>query len=88
MRLIFIYSSSFVIHSFLLASLYIEIMGAKSSKAAVVIDPSKANIYDTFSNYQDATATDDVADDDHVDEHDDVCASEVMRTTSSTCSPG
>ncbi len=36
-------------------------MGAKSSKAAVVIDPSKANIYDTFSNYQDATATDDVA---------------------------
>ena len=28
-------------------------MGAKSSKAAVVIDPSKANIYDTFSNYQD-----------------------------------
>jgi len=32
-------------------------MGAKSSKAAVVIDPSKANIYDTFSNYQD---TDDV----------------------------
>jgi hypothetical protein len=35
-------------------------MGAKSSKAAVVIDPSKANIYDTFSNYQDATATDDV----------------------------
>ncbi len=36
-------------------------MGAKSSKAAVVIDPSKANIYDTFSNYQDTTATDDVA---------------------------
>ena len=36
-------------------------MGAKSSKAAVIIDPSKANIYDTFSNYQDATATDDVA---------------------------
>ncbi len=35
-----------------------------------------------------STATDDVADDDHVDEHDDVCASEVMRTTSSTCSPG
>jgi hypothetical protein len=28
-------------------------MGAKSSKAAVIIDPSKANIYDTFSNYQD-----------------------------------
>ena len=39
-------------------------MGAKSSKAAVIIDPSKANIYDTFSNYQDTqdtTATDDVA---------------------------
>ena len=32
-------------------------MGAKSSKAAVIIDPSKANIYDTFSNYQ----NDDVA---------------------------
>ena len=64
MRLIFIYSSSFIIlhfiYSFLLASLYIEIMGAKSSKAAVIIDPSKANIYDTFSNYQDTTATDDV----------------------------
>jgi hypothetical protein len=28
-------------------------MGAKSSKAAVIIDPSKANIYETFSNYQD-----------------------------------
>lgn len=36
-------------------------MGAKSSKAAVVIDPSITNTYDTFSNYQDATATDDVA---------------------------
>ena len=68
MRLIFIYSSSFIIlhfiYSFLLASLYIEIMGAKSSKAAVIIDPSKANIYDTFSNYQDTTATDDAATDD------------------------
>ena len=32
-------------------------MGAKSSKAAVVIDPSRTNTYDTFSNYQD---TDDV----------------------------
>jgi hypothetical protein len=30
-------------------------MGAKSSKAAVVIDPSITNTYDTFSNYQDAT---------------------------------
>ena len=28
-------------------------MGAKSSKAAVVIDPSITNTYDTFSNYQD-----------------------------------
>jgi hypothetical protein len=36
-------------------------MGAKSSKASVIVEPSKANIYDTFSNYQDATATDDVA---------------------------
>ena len=39
-------------------------MGAKSSKAAVVIDPSRTNTYDTFSNYQDTqdtTATDDVA---------------------------
>ena len=34
-------------------------MGAKSSKAAVIIDPSRTNTYDTFSNYQDAT--DDVA---------------------------
>jgi len=33
-------------------------MGAKSSKAAVIIDPSKANIYDTFSNYQDDVAID------------------------------
>lgn len=28
-------------------------MGAKSSKAAVAIDPSKTNVYDTFGNYED-----------------------------------
>lgn len=36
-------------------------MGAKSSKASVIVEPSITNTYDTFSNYQDATATDDVA---------------------------
>ena len=28
-------------------------MGAKSSKAAVIVEPSITNTYDTFSNYQD-----------------------------------
>ena len=32
-------------------------MGAKSSKAAVIVEPSITNTYDTFSNYQ----NDDVA---------------------------